>query len=64
MPCHMSALPQKSLCGKEHGAVSSVYRELTGNLSVLGKNTIFLEPFCVCNAANSLRISAISLLSN
>lgn len=30
----MPVLPQKSLLGKEHGAVSGVYRELTGNLSV------------------------------
>jgi len=31
---NMPVLPQKSLLGKERGAVSGIYRELTANLSV------------------------------
>ena len=58
---NMPVLPQKSLLGKEHGAVSGVYRELTGNFSVFCRNTKLSAPFCACNAADSLRISTISL---
>ena len=61
---NMPVLPQKSLLGKEHGAVSGIYSELTGNLSVFGQNTKLSAPFYACNALDSLKIYAISLLSN
>jgi hypothetical protein len=40
-----SVFPQKSLFGKEHGAVLIVYRELTGNLFDFSPDMIILEPF-------------------
>ena len=45
MAADMSVFPQKSLFGKEHGAVLIVYRELTGNLFDFSPDLLISEPF-------------------